>query len=104
MICIYTEKSHINTAEKNDIHLCSFSATSPDIFHKNRDFNMLPPSRIDTGYKFIKANEKLNTKKVDNVSLFDEFIIKIINTVRRLNIIPPKHTMASFKYDIPLVS
>ena len=60
---------------------------------------MLPPSSIDTGYKFIIARDRFRTKKVDRVSLFDVFTRKITSEAIRLKIIPPEHIKISFKYD-----
>ena len=75
MICRYTDNSHSKIAKINDMNLYAFSATSPDIFHKNSDFIIPPPSSIDIGYKFIIARDKFITKRVDRVSLFDVFKI-----------------------------
>ena len=58
---------------------------------------MLPPSSIDTGYKFIIANDRFNSKRVDRVSLFDVFTRKITSEAIRLKIIPPEHINISLK-------
>lgn len=96
MICKYTETSQRIIAKTKDTIKHIFSATSSLVFIKSSDFKMPPPSKIDTGYKFISASEALSKEKVDRVSFFCTFIKKVKRANSKLKMIPPRHTSASF--------
>ena len=96
--CKYVATSQSKKALKNDTYREIFSAFSCENMAKSTFFTIRPPSRIETGYKFIIPRDKLHTIKNCRISVFFiKIMVKIAN--RKLNITPPKHTIASFLYD-----
>lgn len=96
MICRYTEITHIIIAKIKDTVKHIFSALFSFSFEFNIALSKPPPSNIEIGYKFIRANDKFNTIKVERVSFFPTFNKKQISADNKLKAMPPIQTSASF--------